>query len=81
MAKRELPFPAIDDKNILGVRSQESEIRMKSERARTFQDLIVWQKTHQSKDLGYTDTTKLMVQLKEVSKRLNAYSKSLTPGS
>jgi hypothetical protein len=45
--KRKLPFPAIDDKNIFGVRSQESEIRMKSERARTFQDLIVWQKTHQ----------------------------------
>ena len=31
----------------LGVRSQESEIRMKSERARTFQDLIVWKKAHQ----------------------------------
>ncbi len=39
--KRGLSFPAIDDKNMFEVRSMESEIRMKSERARTFRDLIV----------------------------------------
>jgi hypothetical protein len=31
----------------LRVRSQESEITIKSEPARTFQDLVVWQKAHQ----------------------------------
>lgn len=122
---------------------------MKKEPAKTFQDLIVWQKAHQlvlsvyrstegfprkemygltsqfrraavsisaniaegfrkisksdkhrfmniaqgsleecryylilAKDLGYMDTDQLMSQLEEVSKLLDAYSKSiLTPGS
>ncbi len=71
----------MDDRNVFRAISQVSEVRMKSERPRTLRGSIVWQEAHQPKDLGYTDTTKLMIPLKEVRKGLNAYSKSLTPDS
>ncbi len=131
------------------IRSQESGVRIKNEPAKTFQDLIVWQKAHQfvlatylfsknfpnteiygltsqfrraaisipaniaegfkkrssadkvrfmniaqgsieecryylilAKDLGYGENVHLSLQVEEVSKILNAYSKAiLTPDS
>jgi hypothetical protein len=34
-----------------GFRSQKSVARMKREKAKQFQDLIVWQKTHQLEEI------------------------------
>jgi hypothetical protein len=57
------------------VRRQESEVRMKREPAKSFQDLIVWQKAHQlvlevyrfSSAFPQAETYGLMSQLRRAS--------------
>ncbi len=44
------------------------------EPAKTFEDLVVWQKAN---DLGYVDTTLMNNMICEVSKMLEGYSRSI----
>lgn len=69
-----------------GARTPETGARSRRAPARTFEDLIVWQKAHASlilaRDLGYADSTPFLVQLEEASRLPAAYSAAIqTPGS
>ena len=55
--------------------------KVKREPARSFEDLIVWQKSHMfvlsTHDLGYCKTDKLREDLDEISRMLRGYHNSI----